>query len=96
MTDDTQAAKRAQIRRLRQLARRALSLYGIEPVSLSLLGRAYNTTFAVTGQDAARMVLHILLPEDEPLSERQSRVLIESERGNRGSGGADLHRPLLG
>jgi Ser/Thr protein kinase RdoA (MazF antagonist) len=71
--------RRGQIQRVRQVAEHALTRYGIEPVSLSLLGHMYNTTFAVTGPDGARYVLHILRPVEHATSESQSRARVQSE-----------------
>jgi Ser/Thr protein kinase RdoA (MazF antagonist) len=74
-----QLTRRGQIQRMRQVAERALPLYGIEPVSFSLLDHAYNTTFAVTGPNDARYVLHILRPVENAMSEPSTRVRVESE-----------------
>lgn len=82
---------RGQIRRMRQIAERALSLYGIEPISFSLLNHAYNTTFAVTGPDDARYVLHILRPLEDALSEAQQRARVQSEVWWLDRVRADLH-----
>jgi Ser/Thr protein kinase RdoA (MazF antagonist) len=69
-----QLTRRGQIRRMRTVAERALQLYGIEPVALSLLAHAFNTTFKVTGRDNARYVLHILRPVENAV-----RVRVEAE-----------------
>jgi Ser/Thr protein kinase RdoA (MazF antagonist) len=69
-----QLTRRGQIRRMRTVAERALHLYGIEPVALSLLAHAFNTTFKVTGRDDERYVLHILRPVENAV-----RVRVESE-----------------
>jgi Ser/Thr protein kinase RdoA (MazF antagonist) len=64
---------------MRQVAQRALALYGVEPLTLSLLHHAYNTTFKVVGPDGARYVLHILRPPEDVASEGQWRARLESE-----------------
>jgi Ser/Thr protein kinase RdoA (MazF antagonist) len=71
--------RQGQIRRMRQVAERALSLYGIEPITFSLLNHAYNTTFTVTGLDRARYVLHILRPPEDARSEAHQRAGVQSE-----------------
>ncbi len=71
--------RRGQIERLRRVAEQALSLFGIEPVSCSLLAHAFNTTFEVRGPDDARYVLHILRPEEDALPEPSMQVRVESE-----------------
>ncbi|HEX6509745.1 MAG TPA: phosphotransferase [Chloroflexota bacterium] len=79
MIDYAQLSRRGQIRRLRRVAENALTLYGIEPVSLSLLHHSFNTTFTVIGPGGARFVLHILRPEVDPFSELQSPSRVASE-----------------
>lgn len=74
-----QLTRRGQIRRLRRFAEQALTLYGIEAVSLSLLAHFFNTTFTLVGPDGARYVLHILRPAEDGTSESQSRARVESE-----------------
>jgi Ser/Thr protein kinase RdoA (MazF antagonist) len=69
-----QLTRGGQIRRMRMVAERALHLYGIEPIALSLLAHAFNTTFKLTGRDNARYVLHILRPVENAV-----RVRVESE-----------------
>src|SRR5947209_14684042 len=70
----------ARIRRSRQVAKHALTLYAIEPVSLSLLvAHCHNTTFAITGPDGDRYVLHMLQPVEGTMSQAQSRARVESE-----------------
>jgi Ser/Thr protein kinase RdoA (MazF antagonist) len=76
---DAALTRRGQVFRMRDLAKHALALYGIEPASLSLLAHFYHTTFKVTGTDGARYVLHILRPEDEPITEERSRARVRSE-----------------
>lgn len=74
------ATHRAQLRRLREVAREALRRYGIEPAALSLLvAHLHNTTFAVTGRDGARFVLHLLDPAEDAIFAAQTRARIESE-----------------
>src|SRR5438270_13860345 len=77
--DYAQLTRRGQIRRLRQVAQHALPLYGIEPVSLALLGHSYHTTLAVTEPDGARYVLHILRPDEDPIPQTQSRERVGYE-----------------
>lgn len=77
-----------QIRRLRKVAMRALLQYGIEPVSLSLLQHQYNSTFLVSGLDAARYVLHISRPHQRPTTRvaaadpRRVRVVVVGSGAN--------------
>jgi Ser/Thr protein kinase RdoA (MazF antagonist) len=79
MMEYGQLTRRGQIQRMRQVAERALTLYGIEPIACSLLNHAYNTTFTVIGPDDARLVLHILQPVENAMSEPPTRVSVESE-----------------
>jgi Ser/Thr protein kinase RdoA (MazF antagonist) len=71
--------RRGQIRLLRHAAESALQRFGIEPLSLSLLDHAFNTTFLAVGQDGERYVLHLLLSEEGGLPEEQRRARAESE-----------------
>ena len=71
--------RRGQIQRMREIARHALPLYGIEPVSIALLLHAYHTTFTVTGADGVRYVLHILRHVQGPPFETSSSISLESE-----------------
>jgi len=64
---------------LRRAANRALSTYGIEPISISLLTHLYNTTFAVTGQDGTRYVLRIHRSHGNPIHPVPTQAMIESE-----------------
>jgi Ser/Thr protein kinase RdoA (MazF antagonist) len=75
----TDLNRRAEIWRLREAARAALDVYGIEPASISLLAHFYHTTFKVTGSDKARYVLHILRPEGGPITHEQSLKRVRSE-----------------
>lgn len=79
MMEYAQLTRRGQIRRMRRVAKHALTRYGIEPVSVSILNHAYNTTFTVTGPDGARYVLHILRPVVDAMSEAPTPVSVESE-----------------
>jgi Ser/Thr protein kinase RdoA (MazF antagonist) len=71
--------RRGQIKHLRRVAEQALALFGIEPISCSLLAHAFNTTFAVKRPDDARYVLHILRPEEDALPEPSMQLRVESE-----------------
>jgi Ser/Thr protein kinase RdoA (MazF antagonist) len=68
-----------QVRRLRRLAEQALRVYGIQPVSISLLSHFHNTTFAVDGADGARYVLRIHRGESTPLDAPRRRARLEAE-----------------
>lgn len=54
-----EVAARTQVRRLRALARRALSAWGLDEASLRLLNHGYNTTFRVDAADGRRYALRI-------------------------------------
>ena len=71
--------RRGQIKHLRRVAEQALAVFGIEPISCSLLAHAFNTTFAVKGPDDARYVLHILRPEADAPPEPSMQLRVESE-----------------
>jgi Ser/Thr protein kinase RdoA (MazF antagonist) len=71
--------RRGQIQRMRRVAEQALALFGVEPESCSLLAHAFNTTFAITGPDDARYVLHILRPEEDARPKPSMQVRVESE-----------------
>jgi Ser/Thr protein kinase RdoA (MazF antagonist) len=86
-----QLTRRGQIQRMTPAAERALSLFGIEPVSISLLNHAFNTTFTVTGPDGVRYVLHILRPTEAVTSEVQWRARVRSELWWLDRVRADLH-----
>jgi len=79
MTEYQRLTRRGQIRRLRRVAERALSAYDIEPLSLSLLDHAFNTTFAVTDPEHNRYVLHVLRSMDERVLASARQVMVESE-----------------
>jgi len=79
MIDFAQLTPGGQVRRLRRLAGRALTAFGIEPISISLLGHFHNTTFAVTGPDAARYMLRIHRAGASPLDAPKRHSRIESE-----------------
>jgi len=83
--------RHGQIQRMRQVAERALPLYGIEPITFSLLNHAYNTTFTVAGPDSALYVLHILRPPEDARSEAQQRARVQSELWWLDRVRADLH-----
>lgn len=51
--------RRAQIARMRHLARAALAAYDLPPARLTLIAHLYNTTFRVDTAPGARYVLHI-------------------------------------
>lgn len=86
--------RRGQIRRMRQVAGRAIELFGLAPSTLSLLDHAFNTTFLVIGPDGRRYVLHILRPPDEPLPQAQWQTRIESELWWLDRVGTDLQLPV--
>lgn len=73
-----QPTRRTELGQMRRLAREALSHYGLQDASISLLALSqfFNTSFDVRTLDGRRLVLRVHRPSSHP---ERRRVRIESE-----------------